>query len=386
MLVHQPQPFADSEPKRNSPNSHNAFGWRRFWALAQTIIQGLIQTTITRPLHQLRRSTTRAFTLPFALGLGLTLAVAGCSPAETTSSSSPASPEASPAAQTQVLRVGYQKSSTALNLLKSQQSLEKRLEPDGVSVEWNEFAAGPQMLEALNVGSIDLAYTGETPPVFAQAAGAPLNYVAYEPLGGAAEAILVQKDSPIQSVADLKGKTVALNKGSNVHYLLVKALEEAGLQYSDIKTAFLPPGDARPAFEQGSVDAWVIWDPFLAAAEHSIAARILRDGKGLVENRGFFLSSQAFAQNSPDLLKTVLEELGKISDWAKSNPDQVVTFLSTELGIDKGALAIAEQRRNYGVQPISDEVVAGQQQIADTFKELGLIPNAIKIADVVWRG
>ncbi|MDI9635338.1 sulfonate ABC transporter substrate-binding protein [Geitlerinema splendidum] len=322
-----------------------------------------------------QRRSIKAFALLFSLGLSLSFAIAACSPTPETANSTPA----------QTLRIGYQKSSTALNLLKSKGDLEKRLAPQNVSVEWNEFAAGPQMLEALNVGSIDFAYTGETPPVFAQAAGAPLVYVAYEPLGGAAEAILVRKDSPIQRVADLKGKKVALNRGSNVHYLLVRALESAGLQYSDIEPAFLPPGDARPAFEQGSVDAWVIWDPFQAAAETAMGARILVDGQGLVENRGFFLTTQNFSQQQPQLLQTLLEELQTVSEWAKNNPQDVARFLEAELGIALPALELAEKRRGYGVLPLSDEVVAGQQKIADTFLSLGLIPQPIAVKSAVAK-
>jgi sulfonate transport system substrate-binding protein len=338
---------------------------------------------LTLGLQPFKRSGWQQVFVLFAVGFSLSVAIASCS--------SPAEPESSPSAtvspvaQTQVLRVGYQKSAAALNLLKSKGTLEKTLQPQGVSVEWSEFAAGPQMLEALNVGSIDFAYTGETPPVFAQAADAPLAYVAYEPLGPSAEAILVRQDSPIKSVAELKGRKVALNKGSNVHYLLVRALEEAGLQYSDIQPVFLPPGDARPVFEQGSVDAWVIWDPFLAAAEKSVGARILRDGKGLVANRGFFLSTRSFVTDKPDLLKALLDQLSEISDWAKSNPVDVAKFLSAELKIDQAALELTEGRRGYGVRSLTDEVIAGQQQIADTFFKLGLIPKEIKVSEAVWN-
>src|SRR5471030_965299 len=165
------------------------------------------------------------------------------------------------------LRIGYQKSATTLVLLKGEGSLEKSLAAQGVNVKWTEFPGGPQLLEGLNVGAIDFGYTGETPPVFAQAAGAKLVYVANEPPAPTSEAILVPKDSPIKSVQELKGKKVVLNKGSNVHYLLVRALEDAGLKYTDVQTVFLPPADARAAFERGSVDAWVIWDPYQAAAE-----------------------------------------------------------------------------------------------------------------------
>jgi sulfonate transport system substrate-binding protein len=132
-----------------------------------------------------------------------------------------------------VLRIGYQKYGT-LVLLKAKGTLEKRLAEQGVEVKWTEFPGGPQLLEGLNVGSVDFGVTGETPPVFAQAAGADLLYVAHEPPAPTGEAILVPKDSPINAVAELKGKKIALNKGSNVHYLLVRALEDAGLKYGDI--------------------------------------------------------------------------------------------------------------------------------------------------------
>src|SRR5436190_23508937 len=136
--------------------------------------------------------------------------------------------------QDKVVRIGFQKYGK-LVLLKGKGSLEEKLKPLGYKVAWTEFPSGPPLLEALNVGAIDLGIAGETPPIFAQAAGAPLVYLAYDPPAPQGEAILVAKDSPLRSVADLKGKKVALNKGSNVHYLLVKALEKAGLQYTDIQ-------------------------------------------------------------------------------------------------------------------------------------------------------
>src|SRR5689334_2990582 len=208
-------------------------------------------------------------------GLAITLAAAlGC--------------VAGTASAAEAVRVGYQKYGTFL-LLKACDLLEKKLEPLGYTVSWTEFPGGPQLLEALNVGALDFGITGEAPPIFAQAAGAPLVYVANEPAAPLSEAILVPKDSPIQSVAELRGKKVALNKGSNVHYLLVKSLEKAGLRYADITPVFLKPSDARAAFEHGDVDVWAIWDPFQASAEVAIKARMLANGEGVVSNRQFYL-------------------------------------------------------------------------------------------------
>jgi sulfonate transport system substrate-binding protein len=280
------------------------------------------------------------------------------------------------------LRIGFQKYGT-LTVLKARGTLEKRLAAQGVDVKWIEFPAGPVLLEGLNVGSIDFGTVGEAPPIFAQAAGANLVYVANEPPAPLSEAIVVPKDSALKSVADLKGKKVALNKGSNVHYLLVKALERAGLEYKDIQTIFLPPSDARAAFERGSVDAWVIWDPFLAAAEKQLGVRILANGKDLVSNHQFFLASRPYAQKNPGVIKAVLEELVTVDDWARQNIKEVASILSTQVGLEPSIVELAASRYNYGVKPVSDAVISEQQKIADVFTNLKLIPKKINVRDAV---
>jgi sulfonate transport system substrate-binding protein len=209
--------------------------------------------------------------------------------------------------QDRVVHIGFQKYGK-LVLLKSKGTLEAKLKALGYSVTWIEFPSGPPLLEAINVGAVDFGNTGESPPIFAQAAGAPIRYVAYEPPAPRGEAILIPKDSPLQSVADLRGKKVALNKGSNVHYLLVKALERAGVKYSDITPVFLASADARAAFERGSVDAWAIWDPFQAAAEAATEAKTLADGTDTVPNYQFYLSSQKFLESDPRALDTTGRE------------------------------------------------------------------------------
>ncbi|MCQ4272542.1 sulfonate ABC transporter substrate-binding protein [Pseudomonas kuykendallii] len=287
-------------------------------------------------------------------------------------------------AQADALRIGYQKYGT-LVLLKAKGTLEKRLAAQGIDVKWTEFPGGPQLLEGLNVGAIDFGVTGETPPVFAQAAGADLLYVAHEPPAPSSEAILVQKDSPIRSVAELKGKKVALNKGSNVHYLLVRALQDAGLQYSDIQSVYLPPADARAAFERGSVDAWVIWDPFQAAAEQQLQARTLRDGKGLVDNHQFYLAARPYAEKHPQVLSTLIDEIRQVGDEARADPQAVAKQVAPLLGLPEDIALITVKRQGFGALPLSPEVVAAQQKIADAFSDLKLIPKRLRIADVIWN-
>jgi sulfonate transport system substrate-binding protein len=208
-------------------------------------------------------------------------------------------------AQEKLVRMGHQRVG-AFALLKPRGILEERLKPLGYTVTWKEFPGGPQLLEAVKAGAIDFAHSGEAPPIFAQAAGTPLLYIGHEPAAPKAEAILVPKDSPIKTVADLKGKKIGLNKGSNVHYLLVRALEKAGLKYTDAELVYVPPADGRAAFEKGTIDAWVIWEPYRAAAEMSLGARTLVDGTGLVSNHEFFFVAKAFAQAHPQIIDVVL--------------------------------------------------------------------------------
>jgi len=283
--------------------------------------------------------------------------------------------------QDKTVRFGYQKYGK-LVLLKSRGTLEEKLKPLGYKVVWTEFPSGPPLLEALNVGAIDFGVAGETPPIFAQAAGAPLVYLAYDPPAPQGEAILIPKDSPLKSVADLKGRKVALNKGSNVHYLLVKALEKAGVKYTDVQPVYLAPSDALAAFSSGSVDAWVIWDPYEAAAEASTGARVLADGSGVVANYQFYFTSKNFLAHDAKAVDVVLEALNEADDWAKKNIEAVAAQLSPSVGLPASVLAVSLKREAYGILPISDAVIASQQRIADTFFGLGLLPKAITVSDL----
>ena len=277
-------------------------------------------------------------------------------------------------------RIGHQKG--FLSLLKGRGTLEKRLAPLGVSLKWTEFTAGPVQLEALNVGSIDFGDVGEAPPIFAQAAGAPLAYVAATVPRPRTEGVLLPKGSPLRTVADLKGRKVALNKGSNVHYFLVKLLEKHGLKYADVNAVFLPPADARAAFEKGSIDAWVIWDPFAAAAEKTLDARLLADATGVVGNRAYYFSSLNYADKNSDVLRIAIEEINKIDIWAKVNRDLLAAELSPLFGIPKPVLDLSTGRSEYGTGPVTPEILAEQQKIADTFFDLRLIPKRIQVKDV----
>jgi sulfonate transport system substrate-binding protein len=312
------------------------------------------------------------------LGLVLTAALflAGCGQNE------PGQSKDGDSAGDQTIRIGYQKNGPLI-ILKTLGTLEERLEKKGYKVEWNEFQAGPALVEALNAGSIDFGRTGDSPPIFAQASGAPFVYIAAGKPKFKGSGILVPENSDITSLSDLKGKRIGFAKGSSSHYLLVKALEKAGISYEDIEPAFLPPGDARVAFEQGQIDAWTVWDPFASSAEVGSGAKFLVNGEGLTTDRDFFIANTDFADNHEDIIDEVIDEIKESSEWANSHHEELVEMLSPILKIEEEALKMAVERREYGVDEITPGIIGEQQAIADTFFELGIIPQKIDVNEAM---
>jgi sulfonate transport system substrate-binding protein len=292
------------------------------------------------------------------------------------------------AATEDTVRIGYQKSSSLMIVLKLQGAIEKALAPLGVKVSWHEFSSGLPLLEGMNVGAIDLsADVADTVPLFAQAAGAKLVYLAQEKPSPSAQAIVVPKNSAIASLADLKGKRIGLAKAAGVHYLTLRALETAGLQLKDVEIAELQPADGRVAFEKGAIDAWAIWDPFLANVQNRSGARVLTDGSKIgVSYRRFYLASAAFAQRRPDVLTKVVEELRKAGEWAKQQPKEAAGILAVPFGLDVETLELANSRRSYAVASVDDAALAEQQKIADAFTGAKLLPKQIDVREsAVWR-
>lgn len=280
------------------------------------------------------------------------------------------------------LNIGFQKYGV-LPIIKARGDLDKALKEKGVNVKWVEFPAGPQLLEGLNVGSVSFGESGEAPPIFAQAANSNLVYVANQPAAPLAEALIVPKDSAIQSVQDLKGKRVVLNKGSNVHYLLLKVLEANHLKLDDIQVVYLPPADARAPFEKGAVDAWVIWDPFFAAAEKQLNAKVIATGQNVVNNHQFYLADRKFAEQHPDVLKVVVNELNTTTQWVSQHQTDAAKLLEKPTGLPLDVLNTSISRMGFGVSPISNDVVKKQQDVADAFYQQKLIPNKINIQAAV---
>ena len=177
--------------------------------------------------------------------------------------------------QPRLVRIGTQKGGFFFPAVRQRHTVEDAFKPLGIDIQWIDFQFGPPLLEAINVGSVDFGYVGDAPPIFAQAANATIRYAAAVKQGGGTQAIIVREESPIKSLADLRGKRIAFGKGSSAHNLLVAALERAGIAWTDIEPIPLAPADATAAFARSAVDAWVIWDPYLALRELKAGARVL---------------------------------------------------------------------------------------------------------------
>jgi sulfonate transport system substrate-binding protein len=294
------------------------------------------------------------------------------------------SPRAWAADTPKELRIGYQKSIGSLLILKEQQTLEKRFASQGTTVSWVEFPSGPPLLEALHAGAIDFGYTGDTPPIYAQAAGVDFVYVASIPQPGSSSAVLVRDGSGIKSLADLRGKKVAVVKGSSAHNVLVKVLEKAHLAWSDITPVYLQPADAGAALRAGNVDAWSIWDPFYAIGERFPGVTVLTTAEGVAPSNAFFLATRDYATRYPATVETVISEATTAWHWAASHQPELAKVLSEASGVDLAVEKVVAARGNYEVLHITPQVIREQQAIADTFAKIGLLPHPVNVAANVW--
>ncbi|MBP3980035.1 aliphatic sulfonate ABC transporter substrate-binding protein [Acidovorax sp. JG5] len=283
------------------------------------------------------------------------------------------------------VRIGFQKGSAILVLAKKQQVIEARLKALGVaSVKWIEFQFGPPLLEALGAGAVDLGSVGDTPPIFAQAGGANLVYAAASP--SSHSAVLVPRNSPIHSLTDLRGKKVAFGRGSSAHNVTVRALALAGLKFDDIVPTYLSPADATAAFNGGNIDAWVVWDPYYAIAVERYGARVIADTSDRrLASSSYYIASRSFATQYPAALSAALEEIGKTTVWAGHNRAELAALAAEATGIDVKSWTTAFARAEFSLGPVTESHITQQQQLADTFHALGIIPRKIQVKDIVWR-
>lgn len=279
------------------------------------------------------------------------------------------------------LRIGYQKSSTLLALLKAQGTLEKQLAGQGVNITWHEFTSGLPLAESLNVGNVDIsADVADTVPVFAQAAGAQLTYFASETPSPAAQSIVIPKDSPLKSLADLKGKRIAVNRGGWGHFMALGALRRAGLKPEDVTFSFLGPVDGRAALVRGSVDAWVPWEPYTSSAVLLDGARVIDNGDGIMTGYSYALASDAAIAAKQEAISDLMTRLARAQVWALQHPDAFAAALAKDLNMPQEVTRrwVGEAR----ISPIvfDERIAATLQKAADFFHGEGVLPKALNVS------
>ena len=293
------------------------------------------------------------------------------------------SQRASAQAGVKEIRIGYQKNGV-LVIARQQAVLEQHFAAQGIGVKWVEFSSGPPMMEAMNVGAVDYGAVGDSPPVFAQSAGANIVYAAGQPITNG-QGILVQANSPIRTIAELKGKRIGFTKGSSAHNIVLQTLEKAGLAYADITPVYLTPPDAGPAFVNGGIDAWAIWDPYFAIGETKQNGRILVNAAEITKTNSFFIANRDFAKDHGALLQQIVDVTTTVGKWAETHRGEVAQALSAVTGVPLDIQTVAARRSAFAVGPVTDDIIATQQGVADRFFKLGLIPKPVVVRDAVWK-
>ncbi|CAM5303900.1 ABC transporter substrate-binding protein [Streptomyces spiroverticillatus] len=254
-------------------------------------------------------------------------------------------------------------------------------------IKWSTFTSGPPLLEAINAKAVDVGGVGNTPPVFAAGSGSKITVIGVSHGSSAGEAIVVPKDSPLKTPADLKGKSVAVAQGSSAHYQLVAALKKAGLSLSDVKVKLLQPADALAAFSRGKVDAWSIWDPYTSQVLRTPGTRVLTTGEGVTNGLSFQVAAPG-ALKDPEKSKALddyLKRLERAQAWVFKHPEEWAKVWAKETGLPY-EVALDSVKRTAGTRvpvALDDAAIASEQQIADTFAELKLIPKKFVFKDYV---
>jgi sulfonate transport system substrate-binding protein len=279
-------------------------------------------------------------------------------------------------------RVGYQKAGL-LSVAKQQGVFEARLKPLGVgAVKWSEFELGPPMMDAISAGAIDFGWLGDAPAIIAQSAGAKFVYAACMP--ASQHGLLVLEGSALRSLSDIKGKKIAFPRGTSAQNVMLRLLAKAGLTYGDIVPVYLSSAAASAALSRGDVDAWVIWDPFFAQAEHRQKMRAIATTKDIVNGNSVYVANPDFAATNPKVLAAVIDEVTKLTEWAAQNRAKFAEATSAAIGIDLDVERSAIDRTDLVVRPVTPAIAAELQETADTFLKVGVISKPVVIRNAVW--
>ncbi|MEU1304389.1 ABC transporter substrate-binding protein [Streptomyces shenzhenensis] len=322
-----------------------------------------------------RRPVPAALFLPLALPLALLLAACGGASSTGTGAGTDGSGPVT-------LVVGDQKggSEAILRAAGELKDLDYR-------IKWSTFTSGPPLLEAVNARAVDIGGVGNTPPVFAAGAGSEITVVAAWHGTSKGDTVLVPNGSKLTRPADLEGRSVAVAQGSSAHYQLVASLKAAGLSPSDVQVKYLQPADALAAFTSGKVDAWAVWDPYTSQVLQAGQGRVLTTGDGITNGLNFQVAAPSALQDGEKAaaVKDYLERLRRATAWVYDHQEEWAKVWAKDTGLPY-EVALASVRRTNSTRvavAVDSQLVASEQQIADAFTELKLIPRKVDFGDFV---
>ncbi|MGP4051327.1 ABC transporter substrate-binding protein [Streptomyces sp. 2A115] len=254
-------------------------------------------------------------------------------------------------------------------------------------IKWSTFTSGPPLLEAVNAKAVDIGGVGNTPPIFAAGAGSKITVVGAWRGRSKGEALLIPTDSKLTKTSELKGKSVAVAQGSSAHYQLIASLQEAGLKLSDVDVKYLQPADALAAFTAGKIDAWAVWDPYTSQVLQAKQGRILADGEGVVNGLNFQVAAPGALKDKKKVaaIGDYLERLQRAQDWVYEHPEEWAKVWAKDTGLPY-EVALASVKRSNATRiavALDRPLIASEQEIADTFTGLKLIPRKVDFADFV---
>ena len=280
------------------------------------------------------------------------------------------------AAELQPLLVANQKQSIKVLL---QVSGELKNVP--YEIQFSEFPAAAPLGEALNAGAVDVGGLGDAPYVFALGAGAPLKVVSITHMEGRfTTAVLVPKDSPIKTVADLKGKRIVTGRGSIGHFLAIKALRSAGLQTNDVKFIYLLPSESRLLLDNGDADAWATWDPYTTISITQSQARVLVSGTDLLSNNLYFAATSKAIESKRVQLDDFVARVERAFLWANKHPDEYAAAQAKVTGLPVEVHLAIDKATNMQRVDIDDSIIKGLQETADIYQQEGIITKKIDVS------
>jgi len=292
------------------------------------------------------------------------------------------SPDTAPSGDKVKVQIAINSTINPLTIARAKGFYEEAFGKLNAEVEWSKFPSGPPLLEALVAGRVDLSFLGDGAAIAGVSNKLPFEIIGLSSEGKRSSSILVPQDSPIRTLADLKGKSIGLAKGTVANVYLIKVLPEAGLSISDVNIINLQPDDAQAAFESGKLDAWVAWDPYVTQNLNKGTARTI-DVQTQVLSPGSIIASTAFAKKHPELVVEYLKVYKQAVDFQLANEEETAGILAEQTKLPVKTIKQILANTSPILSPYTQSSLDAMQASSDILYENKYIKHPIAFKDAV---